>query len=361
MKMWMCRWLSAVLAAGALLAPSRVDAQIVPTGTIDAVDEPVQLLTGGIGLPTGGWATVGVQLTGTWTGTLEFQVSIDLENYQTVNCLAPDETVTVTGSSANGIWDCPTAGKNAIRVISSGWSTGEVEVFLRGSPAGGASSVAAAASFDGVLQDAPGGDAVTQAGADALRVMLVDSTGSEVVNDDLPYDGVLKDAAGGDAITNTTANSLRVTVYDASGNAISTSSAGAGVIDSTTTRVVTSTDDPLHTGSQGNPVVSAASNNATLLNNQAGRLMGVYLVNTTSTIYYIRFYNLATSPTCSSATGFTFSLAIPASTSGAGFAFSFGTKGIAFGTGLGYCITGGPTSTDNTNAAVGIYGVITEQ
>jgi hypothetical protein len=116
--------------------------------------------------------------------------------------------------------------------------------------------------------------------------------------------------------------------------------------------------DDDQTGATPSAVASAASTNSTNVKASAGRLMGIYLVNTTATLYYIRFYNLASAPTCSSATGFLFTMPIPASTTGAGFSMPFPPSGLAFGTGIGYCITGGASSTDNTNAATGIYGVL---
>src|SRR5579872_2617329 len=51
-------------------------------------------------------------------------------------------------------------------------------------------------------------------------------------------------------------------------------------------------------------IVSAASNNATTCTASNTRFWGVQITNTTATIYYLRLYNLAAAPTCSSATGF---------------------------------------------------------
>lgn len=102
-------------------------------------------------------------------------------------------------------------------------------------------------------------------------------------------------------------------------------------------------------------VQSAASTNATNCKNAAGLLYGVEVVNTTSTLYYLRLYNLSSSPTCSSATGFIRTVPIPhASGAGAGIA-NFYTVGETYGTGIGFCLTGGGSSTDNTNAATGVY------
>jgi hypothetical protein len=111
-------------------------------------------------------------------------------------------------------------------------------------------------------------------------------------------------------------------------------------------------------GTSANGIIaSAASTNATNVKASAGQVYNIFAVNTTATVYYLRLYNLSSTPTCSSATGFVGSIAIPANTSGAGIAVPF-PVGWAFNTGIGYCITGGAGSTDNTNAAVGIYGAI---
>lgn len=100
---------------------------------------------------------------------------------------------------------------------------------------------------------------------------------------------------------------------------------------------------------------SAASTNATNCKASAGNLYGVEVINTTSTIYYLRLYNSSGSPTCSSSTGFVRSIPIPhASGNGAGIA-NFYTVGEAYGTGIAFCFTGGGSSTDNTNAATGVY------
>lgn len=102
-------------------------------------------------------------------------------------------------------------------------------------------------------------------------------------------------------------------------------------------------------------VQSASSTNATNIKASAGTFCGGHAVNTTGTIYYLRLYNLATAPTASSATGYVLTIPIPANTTGAGLLLDFGPYGAAFSTGIGFVITGGPTSTDNTNAATGVF------
>lgn len=99
---------------------------------------------------------------------------------------------------------------------------------------------------------------------------------------------------------------------------------------------------------------SAASTNATNIKASAGTVSVISVVNTTATIYYLRMYNLASAPTCSSATGFVHTIPVPASTSGAGIVIPIAVP-HAYTTGIGYCLTGGGSSTDNTNAATGVY------
>ena len=77
-------------------------------------------------------------------------------------------------------------------------------------------------------------------------------------------------------------------------------------------------------------------------------------VNTTATLAYLRLYNLTTDPTCSSATGFIESIPIPASATGAGF-IDPGPLGVAYTTGIGYCVTGGSGNTDNSAPVAGVF------
>jgi hypothetical protein len=100
-------------------------------------------------------------------------------------------------------------------------------------------------------------------------------------------------------------------------------------------------------------LAATASTNSTSCKGAAGNVYGLRATNTTSTPYYLRLYNSASAPTCSSATGFVESVLIPANTLGSGVVESR-PVGSAFSTGIGFCITGGASSTDNTNAADGV-------
>ena len=101
-------------------------------------------------------------------------------------------------------------------------------------------------------------------------------------------------------------------------------------------------------------LASLATTNSTICKASAGVIYDMSVVNTTANVVFLRLYNLSSAPTCSSATGFIESVAVPASTSGAGIVRTF-SVGRAYPTGIGFCLTSGAGSTDTTPAAVGTY------
>jgi hypothetical protein len=107
-------------------------------------------------------------------------------------------------------------------------------------------------------------------------------------------------------------------------------------------------------------ILSAASTNSTNCKGSAGNFYGFEVYNTTTTVYYLRLYNLSSAPTCSSATGFIRTIPIPPAGSAGQVGGVVSNQGLPvnYGTGIGYCITAGSSSTDNTSAATGIFGEI---
>jgi hypothetical protein len=107
-------------------------------------------------------------------------------------------------------------------------------------------------------------------------------------------------------------------------------------------------------------LISAASTNATNCKGSAGNVYGFRFVNTTTTVYYLRMYNASSAPTCSSGTGFIESIPIPpaGATGQAGGIVAIEPMGEGYTTGIGFCFTGGSSSSDNTNAATGVFGTI---
>ena len=108
-------------------------------------------------------------------------------------------------------------------------------------------------------------------------------------------------------------------------------------------------------------IISAASTNSTNCTAlPAVRYRGVVLYNTTTTVGFLRLYNATAAPTCSSATGFIKSIpVVPASAAGqVGQTVVVLQLPVIYQLGLGFCLTGGSSSTDNTNSVVGIFGTI---
>lgn len=99
---------------------------------------------------------------------------------------------------------------------------------------------------------------------------------------------------------------------------------------------------------------SAASNNAQFCKASAGNLYEIHVSNTTTTNYFLRLYNLAAAPTCSSATGFVETVPAFGAAANGGVNGRLMNPPQAFTTGIAFCLTGGSSSTDNTNAATGV-------
>ncbi len=101
-------------------------------------------------------------------------------------------------------------------------------------------------------------------------------------------------------------------------------------------------------------VLSQATTNSTLITGiNPARLYSITAINTTSTVYYLKFYDKSTAPTCNS-DRVALTYPIPhASGNGAGFTISI-PFGFQFNNGIGICITGAIADDDNTAAATGV-------
>lgn len=103
-------------------------------------------------------------------------------------------------------------------------------------------------------------------------------------------------------------------------------------------------------------LLSAANTNPTLIATGPRTLYSFTAINTTGTIYYLKFYDQVAAPsTCATdVANVKLNFPIPASASGAGVNINFGPHGVAFAAGLAFCLTGGAADNDTTNAATGV-------
>ncbi len=92
--------------------------------------------------------------------------------------------------------------------------------------------------------------------------------------------------------------------------------------------------------------IAGASTNSTSVKASAGQVYGWYISNVNASARFVKFYNSASAPTCGSGTP-VMTLVIPGNTSGAGTNVDFGS-GLAFSTGIGFCVTGAVADNDTT-------------
>lgn len=102
-------------------------------------------------------------------------------------------------------------------------------------------------------------------------------------------------------------------------------------------------------------LTSGASTNSTNCKGSAGNVYAIHVTNTTTTNYFLRMYNLSSAPTCSSSSGFVETIPALGAAANGGVNGRVVTNGEAYSTGIGFCLTGGGSNTDNTNAATGVY------
>lgn len=93
----------------------------------------------------------------------------------------------------------------------------------------------------------------------------------------------------------------------------------------------------------------AATTNSTSVKASAGQVYWILAENNSATVNYLRLYNSAGAPTCSSATGLITQVQIPASTAVGGVTVAL-PYGIPFSSGIGICVTSGYATTDTNNA-----------
>lgn len=104
-----------------------------------------------------------------------------------------------------------------------------------------------------------------------------------------------------------------------------------------------------HAQSAPKKYLSAATTNSTLVLGRASYVNMIMAVNTTATIYYLKFYNKVTAPVCGTDVPV---LTVPVL---ANSAVSLPVSlGLNFSAGVGFCLVGGIADNDNSVAATGV-------
>ena len=126
--------LAAIALIGLLLQNSRgwrLEAQGMPviTGIIDANAERVVIDVRKAG-------AVGLQLVGTFVGTIEFEGSINGGTFVALNLVPSNSATAATSATAVGAWSGNIGGYSVVRARSSAWTSGSA-TFTGGSAASG--------------------------------------------------------------------------------------------------------------------------------------------------------------------------------------------------------------------------------
>lgn len=209
---------SALLSCAAPIFAQTVT--IEPSGSITTNGGVVTVVTGQLarttGLP-GGFGTAGIQVSGTFSGTLQFEGSVDCTTYASLNATPPGSSSAVTSTTATGVWQASIAGLQCVRLRASAFASGTAVVTLRGASGGGSAS----GGGGGAVSITQGGNTAAVNGSSQLSVVCANCSGSGVSQVDnsgfvpgttvfVPLGGEVDDT-GTTAATENSAGAARIT------------------------------------------------------------------------------------------------------------------------------------------------------
>jgi hypothetical protein len=125
----------AILALMALTAPAALAQSPKTEAILTSATCPG---TGCATLSVAGLGGVGIQVNGTFTGTVQFEASIDGRVYTALDVLPITGTQTaVSSTTAAGLWAGQVSGLSIVRARVSAYTSGYINVTLQGAPARG--------------------------------------------------------------------------------------------------------------------------------------------------------------------------------------------------------------------------------
>lgn len=134
----MFKYLKGLLVAALLVTPSLASAQeyvkLWPNGASGNITVNGQAVTVANAREMG---TIGIQIAGTWTGTVVPQCSIDGTNWVAIRVTPTDDTVTVESMTGNGIWSGSIAGCKQVRLAATASITGTANISINTIQGGG--------------------------------------------------------------------------------------------------------------------------------------------------------------------------------------------------------------------------------
>ena len=110
------------------------------SGTLTALNSTVELTLNEDG-------AFGIQLSGTWVGTVTFQGTLDNSTWSSVGVVPSGQATTTTTATANGLWQGSGSGLLKIRANMTAYTSGTATVNLKTVPGEGRGSKAVAATI----------------------------------------------------------------------------------------------------------------------------------------------------------------------------------------------------------------------
>lgn len=108
---------------GTALPITALQSTIAASGTANAIQ-----------ISEGRVKTVGIQISGTWVGTIEFDASIDGTNWTAVSLTPFPSGTAASRATANGTWTGNIEGMIFFRANPTAWTSGTATVTINMSP-----------------------------------------------------------------------------------------------------------------------------------------------------------------------------------------------------------------------------------
>lgn len=80
------------------------------------------------------WGALGFQLSGTWTGTVTFEASVDGQNFAALQVTPAGSSTGTTTATANGVWVVPNNAFQSVRARFSTATSGTVVASILSRP-----------------------------------------------------------------------------------------------------------------------------------------------------------------------------------------------------------------------------------
>lgn len=313
--------------------------------------------------------TIGIQVTGTYTGALTVQGTVNGTDWiaiPAVRRLSTNASASTIASGVQDIFTCQCAGFTAVRVSANAAVTGTAAVTLRVSSQPteavinaplptGSNVVGSLAANQSVNCAQMNGVAVTMgngvAGTGVQRVCIASDNTAFTVNLGTGGTGATSLGKARDAAVGATDTNVGVFFVRRDTPTAVTPAAGDYEIPQISSLGEVWVKD------NGAPtthhLISAASTNATSVKASAGSVNNIIVNNLNAAVRYFKLYNKASAPTVGADTP-VLTLAIPA---GGTLAIDLGSRGLRLTTGIAYALTTGITVADTGAVAASEHAV----